>query len=188
MFVGELQRIPIMLINEGTESIDEVTIVAHDERLFGFRLMRTDLRLGPGERQEQLLDICVYDEKCDCFRLLFIYRTKECVRLKRLAVRFTPDVVVQFREVKCEKLSSHMHILTFEMLNIKEQESLTHSINILEDAQKGAEFERLSIGDGFKIIKHEYTKAAGRSTYTFFLQKNPHVTNEVLKLRDTAID
>jgi len=77
------------------------------------------------------------------------------VRLKRLTVRFTPEVVVQFRDIKCEKISSHVHILTFEMVSVKEQDMLTRSVNILEDSgQNAATMERLSIGDGFKIMKH----------------------------------
>jgi hypothetical protein len=35
-------------------------------------------------------------------------------------IKFSPEVVMQVKDIKCEKISSHIHILTFEMLNIKE--------------------------------------------------------------------
>jgi hypothetical protein len=50
-------------------------------------------------------------------------------------VRFSPEIVMQVKDIKCEKISSHIHILTFEVLNIKDlqEATLMKSVNIMED-------------------------------------------------------
>lgn len=162
-------------------------MIASDPRLFGFR-MRKLAGIAAGEKSSMELVIRVYDEKCDPLKVLFVYKTKDCIRMKRLLVRFTPESVILVKDIKCEKISSHIHMLVFEVSKVREPQSITKTVNLLEDTDSSLELEQLILGEGFKILKFESAKSRDRAVYTFFLQKNPQAKGEVHKFMDSNVN
>lgn len=123
-----------------------------DPRLFGFRNAKLP-GIASGQKSSFDLVIRVYDENCTELKVLFIYKTKDNIRMKRMCVTFTPEPVILVKDIKCEKISSHIHMLVFEVSKIKEQIPINKTINLLEDNETSLDLEQLILGEGFKILK-----------------------------------
>lgn len=99
--------------------------------MFGFRNRKLP-GIGAGDKGKFDVTLRVYDEKCNHLKLLFIYKTKDNVRMKRLSVGFTPEPVILVKDIKCEKISSHIHMLVFEVSKISDT-ALNKTVDLLND-------------------------------------------------------
>lgn len=48
-------------------------------------------------------------------RCLFIYKTGGLIRLKRFIVPISSITIAEVKHLTCEKLSSHIHLLSFDV-------------------------------------------------------------------------
>ena len=111
-------------------------------------------------------------------KCLFVYKTAGNIRVKRLMTPITPITVADVKNISCEKLSSHIHLLSFD-LETYEIEPLNTSINLIDEKERSAfELQEMILGQGFQILKVEFTKTNNKTSYTFFLQHNPHAPSQ----------
>ena len=87
---------------------------------------------------------------------VFLYKTDSEFRVHRSSILTLINKVL-FYKIKCEKLSTHLHLLTFT--HERGYEKLTH-------------LESMIIKSGFVISKVDRTQFENTETYYFYLTKD----------------
>lgn len=131
-FIGMVENVSVTFANEGKEPISDITLFVSDPRLFGFRRKDIDKTINPGESMLQVLPVRIYSSDLISIRCLIIYKSAGLIRIKRLIIPLATNTVVEIKDLACEKLSSHIHLLSFDVEKLQ-VDKLNQSINLLND-------------------------------------------------------
>lgn len=163
---GEKGQMSIMLTNSGVKKVEQIYIAVGEEAMFGFRVNKLKYPLEVGEERIVNFNINIPliseqiksgEEKKIC-KIILLYETGGQFRVSRTINKFNIVRVAKIERLICERLSTHLHLLSFTKNN-------------QDKRSESAMLEWMVLARGFEIVKMEAAELSAETNYFFFLRK-----------------